>query len=210
MNNKTEEIFKECGAILKGHFVLNTWEHSDTFLEKEKIYGNSVIFEDLCRAIASNVSSRPIKIDAVVGSVSKLAQRVAYYLGEIHHKMIVPLFVEKDGTGKRVFGRDCDQDLAGKDVLVVDDITITGESIRQIIKAVIVLKHGWVVAVAVICNRGGAAPSILYCLPVISLSKIKLQSWYKNECPLCKAKVPINANIERGREFLESHPGYPR
>ena len=23
MNNKTEEIFKECGAILKGHFVLN-------------------------------------------------------------------------------------------------------------------------------------------------------------------------------------------
>ena len=37
-NNETEEIFKESGAILTGHIVLNTGEHSDTYLIKEKIY----------------------------------------------------------------------------------------------------------------------------------------------------------------------------
>ena len=100
--------------------------------------------------------------------------------------------------------------MKGKDVLIVDDITITGESIRQIIRAVTVLKKGRVVAVAVFCNRGVAVPDNLYTLPVISLSNIKLKIWWENHCPLCKAKVPINANIERGREFLESHPGYPR
>ncbi|MFH1423970.1 MAG: hypothetical protein ABIG29_03415 [Candidatus Nealsonbacteria bacterium] len=209
MRNKIEETFKGCEAIHKGHFVLKAGEHSDTYLEKEKIYGNSVVFENLCRAIAHEVSSKSIDIDAVVGSVHKLAQRVAYYLGEIRQKTVISLSVEKDGTGKRVFGRSFDQDLAGKDVLVVDDITITGESVRQIIKATI-LKKGHVVAVAVICNRGGVAPGNLYGLTIISLSKMKLKIWWENDCPLCQAKVPINANIERGREFLESHPDYPR
>ena len=145
----------------------------------------------------------------MVGSVPKLAQRVAYYLGEIYHKEIVHFSVEKDGMGNRVFGRNFDQDLKGKDVLIVDDITITGESIIRIIKAV-TLKKGRVKAVAVICNRSNTASNNLFGFPVISLLKIKLQVWYGNDCPLCKARVPINPEIERGREFLESHPGYPR
>jgi len=206
--NNGEGIFEKCGAVLKGHFILTAWEHSDTYLKKEKIYGDPVVFENLCRAIAREVSSKSINIDAVVGPVPRLAERVAYFLGEIYHKTVVHLSVEKDEMGKRVFGQGPDQDLSGKNVLIVDDITITGESIRQIIRAVTVLKRGRVVIVAVICNRGDVTPYNLYGLPVISLSRIRLKTWFNN-CPLCKAIVPINVDIERGREFVEAHPGYP-
>ena len=209
--NNREGVFERCGAVLKGHFVLAFMEHSDTYLEKASLYRNPVIFEELCLQMAREVASKSINIDVVAGPApigAVLAQRVAYHLGGIYRKVVVPLFTEKDKTGHHVLRRNFAKYFAGKDVLVVDDIMISGKSARQLIKAA-TLAQGRVVAVAVICNRGDIGPENLYGFPVTSLLKMKLKAWLEGVCPLCRARVPISADIGRGREFLESHPGYP-
>lgn len=33
-----EKIFEECGAILEGHFVLNSKRHSGKYLDKAMLY----------------------------------------------------------------------------------------------------------------------------------------------------------------------------
>ncbi|MEK7503743.1 MAG: phosphoribosyltransferase family protein [Patescibacteria group bacterium] len=212
MGGKIEEIFNECGAILKGHFVLAEMGHSGTYLQKAILYRNPVIFENLCRIMAHEVSSKFTSIEAVVGPApigSVLAQRVAFYLGETYQKMVVPLFTEKDGAGEHLLRRGFNKDLVGKNVLVVDDVMTSGTSILQIIKAVLASK-GQMVAAAVICDRGEVALNNLFQMfPVMSLSRLKPRIWTENDCSLCKEKIPIDADVGRGWEFLKSHPGYP-
>jgi len=209
-NNK-EGVFEKCGAVLKGHFVLDGMEHSDTYLEKVYLYRNPVIFEELCLQMAREVALKTKKIEAVVGPApvgAVLAQRVAYHLSEMQHKMVVPFFTEKDKNGQHIFRRNFSKDLAGKSVLVVDDVIITGRSLEQLVKAIVLLK-GQMAAVAVICNRSEDVVNNFYIFPVISLLRIKLKTCQESDCSLCRGRVPINADIGRGREFLATHPGYP-
>lgn len=214
-NNK-ESIFNECGAVLKGHFVLDSTElavrkHSDTYLEKVYLYRNPVIFEELCLQMAREVASKANNIEAVVGPApigAVLAQRVAYHLGTMQHKMVIPFFTEKDKEGQHTFRRNFAKDLSGKNVLVVDDIITTGKTISELVKTILILK-GRMAAAAVVCNRSEDVLDKFYIFPLISLLRIKLKVFKESDCLLCKNRVPINADVGRGREFLEAHPGYP-
>ena len=205
------ETLRNCGAILAGHFVLSSERHSGEYIDKVKIYKEPVIFEDFCWGIAQEVYQKFRPVDVVAGLApigAVIAQRVAYHLGEIRQKRVVPLFAEKDEAGKYFFGRGFDQDLRGKNVLVADDNLTTGHSVRQVIDLVI-NSGGNVLGVAVFCNRGDVLSDDLYHLPIISLLKVKMDDWPQDNCPLCLKRVPINRDISRGREFLEAHPGYP-
>lgn len=208
--DNVREILKGCGAILEGHFVLSSMEHSDKYIEKANLYKNSFIFDDLCWKIAYKIWP-DFNIDVVAGMApigSVLAQRVAYHLEALYHNRVVPIFAEKDNTGKYIFSRGFNKDLRGKNVLVVDDILTTGHSVRQIIDTII-NSGGNVLCVAVLCNRGDVQSDDLYCLPIISLVKVEMENWPQDKCPLCSKKVPVNRDIGRGREFLELNPSYP-
>ena len=109
MKKSWEEVFKECGAVLSGHFVLASLKHSDTYLEKAVLYKNPDIFEEMCQAMAQEISSKFNNIEAVVGPVpigSVIAQRVASYLRKTYGRMVTPLFTEKDEKGGHFF-RKC-------------------------------------------------------------------------------------------------------
>jgi orotate phosphoribosyltransferase len=209
--NNIEESFKEYGAILKGHFVLKDSQHSDSYLEKAILYRNPILFEDICLAMTREVCSRFTDIEAVVGPApigAVLAQRVAFHLGEVYGKTVVPLFTEKDENNRQVLRRNFGKDLALKNVLIVDDIMTSGSSVMDIIRAV-VISRGQVKTVAIMCNRCKVPLDRIFQLSVISLSTIKLQAWFENDCPLCRTKVPITADVGHGREFLKLHPDYP-
>ena len=51
-------IFKECGAILEGHFILSSGLRSPVFLQKARVFMYPDKAEILCRALADKIRER--------------------------------------------------------------------------------------------------------------------------------------------------------
>lgn len=190
------EIFENHGAILMGHFELTSGRHTREYLDKAMIFPYVEECRDICWEIARNVGAHYIDVDAVVGPAYGgiiLSHNVAHALAEDSDsgRMVLALFTEKDKQGKQVLKRGYKKLLAGKKVLIVDDILTTGGSIRQVIKEV-EDAGGKVVAVAVICNRGGLTSEDIGGYPFFSLWNTKVESWDPDEwCPLCEDNIPL-------------------
>jgi orotate phosphoribosyltransferase len=206
--NWTEEVFEECGAILKGHFVLASGRHSGTYLEKALIYTNPAIVSDLCYNLAVDISriysfiSASGRIEAVVGPAQggiALSQWLAHHLSFFYSDEVLALFTEKDKEGKQVLKRGYQKLVFRKNVLVVDDILTTGGSCRQVIEQV-QQAGGRVTGIAVLCNRGRI--NFLKGVPIISSWRAEIEDWEEKDCPLCRAGVPINTERGHGIEYL--------
>jgi len=104
-----------------------------------------------------------------------------------------PGFIIKRGYGKIV---------AGRRVLVVEDILTTGGSVKRVIEATRAL-GGDVVGLGVLCNRGGVNVKDVADPPRLSaLVNINLEAYPEETCPLCASKVPINIEVGKGKDFL--------
>ena len=49
------DIFRECGALLEGHFILSSGLRSPVFLQKAKVFQYPEKAEQLCRALAEKL-----------------------------------------------------------------------------------------------------------------------------------------------------------
>lgn len=107
-----------------------------------------------------------------------------------------PAFVIKRGYNKLV---------AGKRVLVVEDVVTTGGSVKKVIEATRAC-GGNVVGLGVLCNRGGLTPADVADPPkMFALVNVKLDSWSEAECALkgpCSIGTPINTDVGKGKAFL--------
>ena len=93
--------------------------------------------------------------------------------------------------------------MKGKKVLVIEDLTTTGLSVKKLINTV---KNagGEVVAVCVMVNRDpDLVNSQSIGAPFSSLGTFQVPSYDEKDCPLCKSGVPINTTVGHGKEFLE-------
>ncbi len=62
------DIFRECGAVLEGHFILTSGLRSPVFLQKARVFMHADKTERLCRALADKIRAElPGPIDYVVG-----------------------------------------------------------------------------------------------------------------------------------------------
>lgn len=188
-----EEVFDNCGAILRGHFKLTSGRHAEVYLDKAMVFPHVTECRDICWQIAQEFGTHYIDVDAVVGPAYGgiiLSHNVAHFLEDFAGGPVLALFTEKDQNNKQVLKRGYRKLLAGKTVLIVDDILTTGGSIKQVAKEV--EDAGAIVsAVAVICNRGGVASEGIGGYPLFSLWNTNTESWESNECPLCAAGAPL-------------------
>ncbi len=91
---------------------------------------------------------------------------------------------------------------------IVDDVVNTGFSIGGVIAAVRA-KGGEVSLAACVCNRGALAPEEVCVERLIALADIRLESWPSEQCPLCRAGVPVNTAYAHGAEYLDSGGNWP-
>lgn len=101
-----------------------------------------------------------------------------------------------------VIKRGYDKLVAGKNVLVVEDVLTTGDSAKKVVEAVRAI-GGKVVGLGALCNRGGITKEDVGNVPkLFSLVNIKLTTYDPESCLLCAGLVPINTDVGKGREFL--------
>jgi len=206
-NAEIMQAFADAGAIISdSHFVYSSGRHSSVYINKDALYLHPGVISMLCRQMAEPYDAD--QVDVVVGPVLGgivLSQWVAYYLNARRVSgETLAVYAEKEGDGpekKFFFGRGYDRAIAGKNVLVVEDVLTTGGSARQVIE--LVRAHGGhVVGLSALCNRGNVRSEDVGGVPISTLITITLQTYAEEECPFCQQHVPINTTVGKGRAFL--------
>lgn len=210
-NSLTDEqilqIFGEMGAIYDNdHFVYTKGGHGKAYVNKDDIYVDPDKLSLFCQDIAWRC--RTLEAQAVAGPTVGgvlVAQWVTYWLRRFTgDDKIVAIFADEAGEGKRVLKRNFPSRVAGKKVLVVEDVINTGASAAATIRAV-EEAGGEVVACFALCNRSAnkLAVSELIGKPDSALLKINMDNYPPTECPYCKEERSINQRLGHGKKFLE-------
>ena len=184
---EVEDLLIETSAIMEGHFLLTSGLHSLRYVEKFNVLQKPVYTEKLCRAMAEKF--KDANIETVVGPVTGgilLAHETGKALGTR------AIFTERE-NGKMTFRRGFTLH-EGERVLIVEDIVTTGGSIREVID--VVKEHGGIpVAVSMLVDRSGGKATFGD-VPSTALLHMDVQTYKPEECPLCKAGIPMT---KRGR-----------
>ena len=206
-DSKIIQMFTDVGAIVTGsHFVYTSGRHSSVYINKDALYLHTGTISALCGLMVEDYD--PEHIDVVVGPVLGgivLSQWAAHHLNQRRTGgETLAVYAEKaaDGRDKQFFfGRGYNQYIAGKNILVVEDVLTTGGSARQVIEVIRGL-GGNVVALSALCNRGNVRSSDVGGVTISALVSIDLDTYAPEDCPLCKANVPVNMELGKGRSFL--------
>lgn len=185
------DIFRSCGALLEGHFILSSGLRSPVFLQKAKVFMHPPLAETLCRALAARIR------EAGFADVSKV---VSPAVGGIipgyetaRHLGLPAIYTERvDG----VFAIRRGFEIArGEKVIVVEDIVSTGLSIRECIDC---LREAGadVVAAACLVDRSGGEAEIG--VPLVALTEFKVPAYPADALPPELAAIPAIKPGSRG------------
>jgi orotate phosphoribosyltransferase len=189
-------VLEECGAVLTdGHVVYTSGKHGRAYVNKDALYPHTERTSELCRLMADLVRDAGAEVvcaPALGGII------LSQWLG--HHLGLPAVYAEK-AEGGLALRRGYDRLVAGRRVLVVEDVLNTGGSLVETIR-VVRGAGGEVVAAVALCNRGGVTAADLDVPRLESLLEVALEAWDAEACPLCRDGVPVNTAVGKGREFL--------
>lgn len=208
MKNDIQEvikILKKVGAVLTdGHFVYTSGKHGSVYLNKDALYSHTAETSRVGELFAHKFKDAEIDVVAApaLGGII-LSQWTAFHLSRLKGKEVLGIYTEKTPDKQQVFTRGYDKLVKGKKVLVIEDLTTTGGSVRKVVDSVKSL-GGRVVAVCVMVNRDpDNVTSEIVGGPFSALGILKAEAFDEKSCPLCKKGVPVNTTIGHGKKFLE-------
>ncbi len=148
------DLLKKVKAIYTDdHFVYTSGKHGSVYVNKDAMYQHPQETTLICRLFAERYQD--YDLDIVVGPAVGgiiLAQWTAYHLTELKRKEVLGVYTEKDAHKNQIFTRGYDLLVKNKKVLIVEDVTTTGGSVKTVIHSV-QKAGGKVVAVGVMVNR---------------------------------------------------------
>ncbi|MDD7458181.1 MAG: orotate phosphoribosyltransferase [Clostridia bacterium] len=183
------KIFEKTGGILKGHFILTSGRHSDTYMQCAKLFVDPKASELLCKSLAEKLDGEKIDlvISPAVGGIL-MGYEMARQLG------VNNIFAERENgamTLRRGFALP-----ENANVLVVEDVVTTGGSVKEVIE--LVKERGCnVTAVASIVDRSNG--KVDFGVKFVNLISMDVVSYEPSECPMCKeGKTPAVKPGSRG------------
>jgi orotate phosphoribosyltransferase len=204
--NRVIEILKQTGAVLdNSHFVGTQGRHFDLYINKDALLPHTESVSEICKIFAEKY--KDTDIDVVVAPALGgifLSQWTAYHLTKLKGKEILSLYTEKTPDGGQIFTRGNDVRVKGKKVLLLEDTVTTGGSVVKTANSV-KAAGGEIVAVCVMINKDPEnINAVNLVIPIEWLSELPVTTYAPEECPLCKAGVPINTTVGHGKKFLEA------
>jgi orotate phosphoribosyltransferase len=177
--------FEAAEAILRGHFVLSSGLHSDTYMQCARVLMNPVRADKLCGALAEKVRAAlgGVAIDMVVAPAMG-GVIVGYEMGR--QLGVETIFCERENG---VFALRRGFAIApGAKVLLVEDVVTTGKSSLEAVEC-IKAQGAHVVAEASLVDRSGGAYDLPF--PLISLLKLDIKTYPADKVPEQLAAVPV-------------------
>lgn len=177
------EILEREGAVQKGHYLLSSGLHSDTYVQCAKVLQYPHLAESLANEIAREAENllpelviSPAMGGIIIGYMVALALRTRMVFAE-----------RQEG---RMTLRRGQQVREGERAVIVEDVITTGGSVQEI--AQLVQEHGGVVVgLGAIIERGEDRD---FGVPKKVLLRLDAPVWKPEECPLCvqgsKLEIP--------------------
>lgn len=175
-------LLKETNVIQTGHFELSSGRHTDTYLQCAQI----LQYPKYTDVLADEITNlwKDEDIDLVVGpAIGGIVISYAVAL-----KMEARNIFSERKNGEMKFRRNL-KVKENEKVLIVEDVVTTGGSVREVID---LLKdsNADIVGITSLVDRSNGLVEFGYTFK--SLVKLKVDSYKKDECKLCKKKIPIN------------------
>ncbi len=186
-----EQAYKDANALLEGHFLLASGNHSNRYLQSAKVLENPKKASLLTDALASMINNAGIEVDTVCAPA--LGGVLAGY--ELARSLNVrSIFVEKKESGMEL--RRGFEVAKGEKIIICEDIITTGGSALKAAQAIEAL-GGKVVAFASLANRGfcqrvgGNDTAKSECalpgnVPLFALDDFTFEMFTPDACPMCK------------------------
>lgn len=186
-----EQIYKNSSALLEGHFLLSSGNHSQYYLQSAKVLEDPKIAKLLAQELAKQIKNSGIKIDAICspalgGLIAGFALATA-----LDVRFIFAERVDTKMTIRRGFEVKEDENY-----LICEDIITTGGSALEAASQII-QQGGNVVAYGALANRGFCTKEgsnskrednckLPNDIPLFALDDFKFEIYSPNDCPLCK------------------------
>lgn len=183
MSLKEQEILQEFAAakaILKGHFILSSGLHSDTYMQCARVLMDTKRSEKLCKELAKKIIEKLGKNFADIVVAPAMGGVVVGY--EIGRQLELPTIFCERVNGEFQLRRGFELSENAR-VLVVEDVITTGKSSLETFDLVKKI-GGKVVAEASLVDRSGEKDlQSKMGVPVVSLLKIEVKTFDGNNIP---------------------------
>ncbi len=186
-----EQIYKDADALLEGHFLLASGNHSARYLQSAKVLEYPETATKLADALANMIREAGVEVDTVCAPA--LGGVLAGY--ELARSLGVrSIFVEKKEGGMEL--RRGFEVKPGEKIIICEDIITTGGSAVKAAEAIEAL-GAKVVAFASLANRGfckrvgGETEAKPECklpadVPLFSLADFTFEMYAPDACPMCQ------------------------
>ncbi len=174
------ELFEKKKVIEKGHFLLSSGRHSDTYLQTARILQFPELTRKLAQELARNYSKVDVVISPALGGII-LGFAVAEALG---CRMIFTERCEQKMELRRGFELRKDER-----VLIVEDVITTGQSVKEILD-IVKDREAILVGIAVLIDRGDKK---IFSEVPNALVKLSIKSYAPQQCIFCNDEIPLVA-----------------
>ena len=177
-------LFKECDALLKGHFKLTSGKHSEWYFEKIRLIEKPASLEKIVDLLAAKIRREVPDFDYVVSPAYG-----AIAIGFLAALKLGKKFAFSQRSEEKMTIRPGFSGLDGSRAVVVEDILTTGGSIQEVLVC-LAERRVAVGGVYVLVDRsGGAVP--IEGKPAGSLLALKVEAFEPDVCPFCAQGLPI-------------------
>jgi|YelNatPaOPRAMG01_1025707.scaffolds.fasta_scaffold12106_3 orotate phosphoribosyltransferase len=181
--NKEEllETLYRTGALQQGHFLLSSGLHSDRYVQCALLLQYPSISTKVGEELAGLFSDLPV--ETVIGPA--MGGIIIVYEVARHLKKRA-IFTERE-QGKMVLRRGFSLE-PEEPVLVIEDVITTGGSVMEVIEVC----HSFrakILGVGSIIDR--SIKPLDLGVPLKSLLRLEIQTWKKEECPLCQQGIKL-------------------
>ncbi len=175
------KILEDTQTVLRGHFLLSSGRHSDTYFEKFKILQYPHLTGKLCQALNEKFKDEPVELVLGLATGGII---LGYELARIRGTRAI--FTERF-EGQMALRRGF-QIKAGEKVLVAEDVITTGGSVKETV-AIAEELGADIIGIAALVDRSGGKLNLGY--PLKALISLEVQSFEASSCPLCQKGVPL-------------------
>ncbi|PIZ61966.1 phosphoribosyltransferase [Candidatus Roizmanbacteria bacterium CG_4_10_14_0_2_um_filter_39_13] len=200
------DILKKVNAVITNdHFVYTSGKHGEVYINKDALYPHTKETSEVGNMFAEKYKDS--NVDVVVGPALGgiiLSTWIAFHLSQLTGREILGVYTEKDEEKNQIFTRGYDKLITGKNVLIIEDLTTTGGSVKKVVDTV---KNagGTVTAVCVMVNRNpDEVNSEIMGVPFDALGVLPAKAYDESECPFCKEDRPVNTDVGHGRKYMEA------